>query len=176
MHANPWSSACVVAAAKNSACDAVVQLSTTGKVDVRRNATFVFFGLSWVGAGQYYLFNRLYPQLFPTLNSNASFVTVASVTIFDNFVHIPCLYLPIFYATREIAFSHDIPGPRTVEGALTAYRSNFFDDVFMQAGIFVPAQAFNFAVNPPHLRVPFLVGVGVLWVSLLSYFRGDPEH
>lgn len=171
----PLTTACAVASTKNSVCDALVQLGTEGKVDLRRNLTFVAFGFGWVGAGQFFLFNRLYPRLFSNLlASNPDAKTVAAVTILDNFVHIPLLYLPIFYATREVATTTK-PLRDTVEGAISCYKRNFIDDVLMQAGIFVPAQAFNFALNPPHLRVPFLVGVGVLWVSLLSFFRGDRE-
>ncbi|KAJ8600898.1 hypothetical protein CTAYLR_007000 [Chrysophaeum taylorii] len=170
MRAAPLVTACVVAGAKNSVCDAVVQLcEQKQRFDFRRNATFAVFGVGWVGAGQYWLFNRIYPWVLPGLASRRP-GSVAAVTLVDNLGHIPFVYLPVFYTVREVA--HGNYG-EFLSVALGSWRHNFAEDVGLQAAIFVPAQVFNFAVNPPHLRVPFLVGVGVVWVSLLSHFRGD---
>lgn len=171
--AHPMVAACGIAGLKNLGCDLFVQLSVgDGKVDWRRSLTFVTFGIGWVGGGQYTLFNRVYPRLLPGLQERR-FRSVAGATFLDNFVHIPFLYLPLFYMTREVAFGGFHPTFATA--AIQKWRKNLPEDVVLQAGIFVPAQAFSFAVNPPHLRVPFIVTVGIVWIALLSYLRGDDD-
>ena len=45
--------------------------------------------------------------------------------------------------------------------------------VQVQACLFVPVQLFNFTYCPPHLRVPLVVGAGVVWISALSVMHGD---
>mmetsp|Transcript_22618 Transcript_22618/g.72791 ORF Transcript_22618/g.72791 Transcript_22618/m.72791 type:complete len:185 (-) Transcript_22618:148-702(-) len=168
LRASPVLLACGSAGVKNGVCDVVVQVGVEGKaeLDWRRTLTFLMFGVSWVGGGQYVLFTKVYPRLFPGLPGAWS---VVGVTFVDNFLHIPLLYLPLFYATREFATTSKLD----LSTAARKWRRNLTEDVTLQAGIFVPAQAFNFFVNPPHLRVPFIVGVGVLWIGVLSYVRGD---
>ena len=93
----------------------------------------------------------------------------------DSFVHMPFLYLPTFYCMREMAMSTQ-PSPTASEvitGGLRCYQNNFISDVSVQAAIFVPVQALNFGWNPPHLRVPTVVTAGVVWISVLSLFRGS---
>ena len=46
----------------------------------------------------------------------------------------------------------------------------------MQACIFVPVQMLNYRYSPPHLRVPVVLAAGMVFVSLLSFFRGKTEQ
>ena len=99
---------------------------------------------------------------------------VAAAVVLDNCVHIPCLYLPTFYCMREFSkpASSTLAPADVVRLGLGDYRSNLWDDVCLQACIFVPVQIANFGFNPPHLRVPTVVAAGAVWVTCLSYFRG----
>eukprot|EP00927_Polykrikos_kofoidii_P055257 TRINITY_DN49538_c0_g1_i1.p1 TRINITY_DN49538_c0_g1~~TRINITY_DN49538_c0_g1_i1.p1 ORF type:complete len:216 (-),score=30.78 TRINITY_DN49538_c0_g1_i1:33-626(-) len=170
--------AALAGTSKTSGCDFCVQRFAERRdtVDWRRNAAFASFGLSWVGCGQYFLFNKVFPFLVPGINGRARLLPIISVTMMDSFVHIPFLYLPIFYLFRAIAHE-PLKGPQEVlEVAVLSWRTNLLSDVRMQCSIFAPVIAFNFAVNPPHLRVPFTVAAGILWVCVLSFSRGAQDE
>ena len=170
--ARPLVSAIGVAGVKNGLCDIAVQKFEGRDINWRRTATFAAFGVGWVGGGQYTLFNKVYPRLFPgLLLERRTLSSVAAATVVDNFVHIPFVYLPLFYATREMAFS----SPTPFESARRNWQTNFWEDITYQAGLFVPAQTVNFFFNPPYLRVPFIVATGLLWVAILSHLRGEHE-
>ena len=103
---------------------------------------------------------------------------VAAAVVLDNCVHIPLLYLPIFYCMREAAMpaapqpSAAAAAPGVIGRGLESYRQNVWSDISVQACIFVPVQVLNFGLNPPHLRVPTTVAAGAVWISALSFLRG----
>ena len=70
---SPVSAAMLFGGAKNSGVDAAVQLATNGgdvrKMDVRRSACFLLFGVGWIGGAQYWIFNRLIPRIVPAANA-----------------------------------------------------------------------------------------------------------
>ena len=96
----------------------------------------------------------------------------------DNFVHIPFFYMPIFYFIREFA-ADDGDLVDHASRATVIWRENIFVDTTRQvrfeinsflgdicidtywfhdqACIFVPVQTWNFAMNPPHWRVLYLL-------------------
>ena len=109
---NPLTAAVLAGGLKNGASDAAVQLSTSsssGSFDWRRSAVFTTFGLFYSGAGQYMVFNRIFPMLLPGGKSFAkSRAGVLGAVLLDNFIHMPFVYLPIFYCMRELAHTDDI--------------------------------------------------------------------
>jgi hypothetical protein len=174
---NPLSAAVGVGGTKNGVCDACVQVAASERFDWRRNAIFVAFGLGYVGAAQYMVFNRIFPRLLPSLNGAMRWRGVLGAVALDNFVHIPFFYLPTFYCMREFANGEAGRSPREVlQAGLRWHREHFFGDVSLQACIFVPVQLMNFGFNPPHLRVPTVVAAGVVWISALSLLRGNHDE
>lgn len=56
------------------------------------------------------------------------------------------------------------------------WRKNLWADMVIQWQIFIPVQVFNFTVNPPHLRIPFLATAGFAWVMVLSFLHGEKDE
>ena len=84
------------------------------------------------------------------------------------------MYLPTFYCLREL--SKPSTAERTPSEVISlgigSYCQNIWEDVKVQACIFVPVQVLNFGLNPPHMRVPTTVAAGAVWISALSFLRG----
>ena len=85
---------------------------------------------------------------------------------------VPFFYLPTFYCIRELAQAGRSVAD-AIDTGLRFHRAHIIEDVKLQAAIFIPVQAANFRLNPPHLRVPTTVLAGVVWISCLSFLRGD---
>lgn len=193
---NPLAAAVAVGTTKNCVCDLMVQCSCGGtSIDWRRLGIFTVFGACYVGAAQHVLFNAVFPRLLPGLTQQTR-IGVLGAVVLDNFVHsetkkallmshahpyshasmwpcpVPFFYLPTFYCIRELAHS-DGPASSAIATGLRFHREHLVEDVQLQAAIFVPVQLANFGYNPPHLRVPAVVAAGAVWISALSYRRGD---
>lgn len=59
---------------------------------------------------------------------------------------------------------------------LGAWAANFWQDMVIQWQIFVPVQCFNFTINAPHWRIPFLATAGFIYVMCLSFLHGDVDE
>jgi len=168
-----------VAGVKYQVCDLVVQVQTQGEVNWERNMTFACFGLCYAGAAQYMIFNRIFPRILPGLSASRhgrSKGAIAAAALLDNFVHVPLLYMPAFYVAQQTAAHPEKSVLERLESARKEHRQNLYEDLVMQGSIMLPVQLANFAFNPPHLRVPTVVLAGVVWVTALSYMRGEgPE-
>ena len=65
---------------------------------------------------------------------------------------------------------------QVVASGLGAWSANLWQDMVIQWQIFVPVQCFNFTVNPPHWRIPFLATAGFVYVMCLSFLHGDADE
>lgn len=154
-----------------------MQLATNGgdlsKHDLRRSACFLAFGVGWLGAGQYFVFNKVVPRVVPAASgSNLRFPTAVLCGACDWAFHMPFLYLPVFYCVREVATRPEL-GADAIPSGFERYKANVWDDTLKSALIFGPVQTLNFWIQPPHLRVPTVVTAAVVWNAYLSYSRGD---
>jgi protein Mpv17 len=165
------------ATSKNTFADVLIQKKMEGReeIDWRRLGTFAAFGCVWVGAGQYTIFNYVIPWAFPGVLAG-KFVPAMKGVAFDQLIHMPLMYLPIFYTIREFAFGTDGFNTEHVRGGLEKWQANLFEDTVAQWAIFVPVQCINFTLVPPRFRVPVIITAGFFWVMGLSFFRGDPER
>ena len=170
---NGLAAAMLAAGGKNCTCDLVVQNATEPRIDWRRNALFTGFGLAWIGAGQYFLFNRLFPYWLPGLVAARTLPAAAGAAFLDAGVHMPFLYLPVFYTLREFALKPELTLGGSVRAGMRFYREHVWTDAPLQFCIIYPTQLLNFKLNPPHLRVPTAVLAGAVWVSCLSFLRGN---
>lgn len=132
---------------------------------------FSLYGLSYVGGGQWFVFNRIFPALLPGMAKRSPMSVVGAVAL-DSFVHMPFVSLPIFYCMQQaVNCKEDWVG--AIQAGLHVHRQNLLEDVTIQAAVFGPVQLLNFRYNPPHLRVPTVVTAGVLWICILSSLRGS---
>eukprot|EP01062_Namystynia_karyoxenos_P051667 TRINITY_DN4068_c0_g2_i1.p1 TRINITY_DN4068_c0_g2~~TRINITY_DN4068_c0_g2_i1.p1 ORF type:complete len:225 (+),score=67.86 TRINITY_DN4068_c0_g2_i1:86-676(+) len=172
-----------VMALKYAGCEALLQIANgraasgapsgaQHALDYNRVAAFTMFGAVYAGLGQYAVFNWLMPRLFrgPRL-----VVRTLQCTAFDQFVHMPLIYLPIFHFFLQAATAEGaVPWKELRRRALVAWREGLGRDMELQMVLFVPTQLYNFACNPPHLRVPLIAAVGVVWIMGLSMLH--PAH
>jgi len=159
-----------VGGAKNASIDLGVQAATGGDIDWRRVGVFGTFGFFYVGGAQFIIINRLLPRLLPGLlqgHVRPAFKAMA----FDQALHMPFMYLPVFYCIRELGEASGSLSAAVNKG-MEAWRSNVASDTKVQLCLFVPFQLMNFTMVPPHFRVPSLIAFGMIWVGFLSYSRG----
>lgn len=140
-------------------------------INIRRNLSFALFGLLHIGAGQYIILNKIIPRIIPSLKKipQPTHSTLKAITL-DQFIHIPFIYFPLFYAFKELGESTTKNPPSKIN-IIKNYKSNIKDDMIISASIFMPIQYLNFKYIPSHLRVPLLSSCGFLYVMLLSHLR-----
>ena len=173
---NPFLSAVLMGGFKNGIIDLSMQYFTNNKKSInwKRVCLFAIFGFSYTGGGQYILFNKIFPRILPGgINYGKVKKWLIGGIILDNFIHMPFIYMPTFYWMREYTYSNNISN--AINNGLKYHRNFFIEDVTMQACIFIPFQTFNLGFNPPHLRIPALCPASMLWVSILSFYRGDKK-
>ena len=179
-HLNAWASrrpalaAVAAGGAKYIVCDVAVQLTEdTKSLDLQRVGAFATFGSAYAGGAQYFILNRFLPWCLPLLSRGRhSPQAVLLATSFDVFLHMPLLYLPVFYSVREIAYRPGPPGT-VMTNAVQEYKKGFWSDASTSLTIFGPVQLLNFGLSPAHLRVPVLLTAGLLWTAILSARHGQ---
>ena len=176
---------CAFSCAKTAFADFLVQRyvedTPISEIDTRRMTVFGLFGLTYLGAWQYFLYVKCFPRWFPAaapfaaksfrakLSDNVGKITVLKQVAVDQFVHHPVLYFPCFYLLKEMLESGD------PTRAWPKLRDNFTTDVVELWKVWIPAFIVNFSFCPMWGRVPFVACVSLGWTMLFSYMRGRPE-
>mmetsp|Transcript_22378 Transcript_22378/g.37428 ORF Transcript_22378/g.37428 Transcript_22378/m.37428 type:complete len:206 (+) Transcript_22378:87-704(+) len=145
---------------KASACDATAQKieNPCCRLDYPRMARFALFCACYVGAFQHILFNTVYTRLFP----GDGFKVAVQKTLFDNFVHAPFIYLPTYYAYKNIFIGAGL------YAAVDEYKDNSIHVLQNCWMLWVPAQFCTFYVIPPNFRILFNAAVGIVWEVIMS--------
>ena len=86
-----------------------------------------------------------------------------SKSVIDNFVHVPCLYLPTFYSWVGL-----VQG-QSSEAILSAMNQDVVHVTLLHAAVFVPGMAFVFGVVPVYLRLLVVNASNLLWTVFLSH-------
>ena len=139
-----------------------VEKRSIHKIDQRRLTAFSIFGCCWMGAGQYVLYCRLFEVIFPGSTPTASLCKM----FLDQFVHVPFLFLPIFYATDAWVRGEgiDYVQEKYQREALTTLKANWC--------IWVPASFLSFFAIPTHWRIPYVSLVSFISTSIFSALQG----
>ena len=173
MKRNPLATSLVVTTVKAAAADLMVQTVVEGKslqtIDTKRTSLFALFGLAYQGAYQFGIITKLLPRLLPGLATAPS--TVLKRTLAFNLVHDPLVYFPVFYTMKE-TMRTDRLSKETVSDALAFYYRNCTSDWFNTWVIWLPGHAVTFYL-PPHLRMPWIASVSFVYLSVLSFTRGE---
>lgn len=164
---NPLRCAVGLAGGKCTVADIIIQKNNNEPWNPVRTASFASFGFLWCGGGQYLLFNRVFPWLFGTGIFNGCHHAVVKSLAFDQLIHAPFVYFPLFYFFREIPTGNKDIIPLTY----SAWKREIVWDMTIQATIFLPVQVLNFMYFPKHIRVPTLNAVGFLYAMFLSYTK-----
>jgi len=173
---------CAVTTLKTASADIFTQKVIQKKptVDLKRVGLFATFGLLYMGAFQYGLYNFAYTRMFPAAANFASYplrqkltdgrgaAAVCGKVAFDQFVHWPFLAFPCFYTTKH-AIEHGEVHPRS---AIKAYRGNMWLDNQTLWKVWIPAELIMFGCLPLHWQVPFAASISFVYTVLLSASRG----
>jgi len=93
----------------------------------------------------------------------------------DCCVHSPFFYFPAFYCCKEIMAYVSLPSEYNgdvVTNAVTRYIPNFIEDNVVMTMFWGPFNAIAFSL-PPHLRLPCIHIMALVWNTYLSLFRGS---
>lgn len=188
---NPFAFQVGVSTVKTSIADLITQTTIEQKsfseIDWRRNGVFVVFGATYLGGFQWWIQVTKFRKWFPGMDrfANASFsdklkdipgmISAAKQVCFDVFVHLPFMYFPCFYATKEFVQGKSWNPVDWVKDGCTKYYHNFRKDCTAMLMLWGPADVILFSL-PIWLRMPCRHMVSLGWTSYLSFLRGSVKN
>lgn len=172
MKRRPLFTSIMITGFKTIAADLVTQTIIEQKsmkdIDWTRTAVFGTFGFLQMGCLQYWMYNKLFFQLWP----GVTFGQTLKKVMVDQFIYTPFMYFPIFYYLRAFLNERAI-NKQTLLYAKLTFKNNVMDDLRRFWCIWIPGMWVMFQVMPMHLRLPWIAGVSFFWVMILSYYSGD---
>jgi len=173
--ASPIASAFITCGLKASVADAIAQtresnarkslehkkVNKANTKSISRNIVFMLYGGLYLGIGQHYLYNHIYPMLFGTANS---INVVLTKVVFDVCFISTMITLPLPYFTKALIFGY------SMKTGLTQYLEDIIHKGlwFKNLIVWTPVQCLTFSVVPEHLRVSFIAAFGFFWLILFS--------
>ena len=156
----PLGTAFVTCFLKGSASDCVIQQTETPPFDWRRNCAFAFFSGAYLGIGQHFVYNVVFLRIF---GSGRDFFTATKKVVADSFIHVPCLYLPLYYPFETVA-----TGRGSVLDGLQRYVHDAPRVLTTYWCTWPPAHFLSFSVLPQELRIAFIASLSFVWLCYLS--------
>ena len=179
---HPFPTALVTSVGKCVVSDVAVQMAVEGKrydeVDRRRVFCFFALGLTYVGAFQYGLYNRLMKPMGDLLTARfGTSASVATMVALDQFVVCPVIYLPTFFGLKQWSSGEcgfvEVPGKIATKMTISEYDAGEFVTMSAMWAYWIPAQAINFWIVPRHLTIPFMNLLGFGWNAIMSAMNGS---
>ena len=168
----PLATAFATCFAKGAASDAVSQLQVekAEKMDWKRNAVFATFSAAYLGIGQHLVYNVAFARIFGT---RTDMWTGLKKVIADSTVHVPMIYLPLYYPFKAVAL-----GEGSVRDGLERYAHDAKDVLTTYWSAWPAVHFISFTVCPVELRISFVASVSFVWLVYLSYasHREDPSR
>mmetsp|Transcript_53189 Transcript_53189/g.122217 ORF Transcript_53189/g.122217 Transcript_53189/m.122217 type:complete len:187 (-) Transcript_53189:179-739(-) len=160
----PLAVACASTTLKTTSADVIVQtfIERREKLDYKRTAAFTIFGCGWMGAGQYFVYCKLLEALLPARTVSAALGKMS----LDQFIHVPFVFMPIFYLTDACVQGEGISYARQ------KYENEIVETMTANWQLWLPAQFIGFRFVPPHVRVPYVACVSFVWTMILSMLQG----
>jgi len=184
---NPFAFQIGVSTVKTGAADMMTQCVVEGKgiteIDVKRNFVFIVFGAVYLGGFQWWIQVTQFRKWFPGMDrfANASMaeklkdvpgmITAVKQICFDVFVHLPFMYFPAFYTTKEFCQGTSWNPLDWVKDGCTKYYNNFAKDTWAMFCLWGPADCILFSL-PMWLRMPARHIVSFGWTAYVSFLRG----
>ena len=184
-----------ICTAKTSLCDIIVQMTAEGKsfadIDWKRNLVFTAFGCVYLGGVQYWIYSIKFQQWFPRagafaaasmrekLRDRAGQKALLAQIAFDNVLHNPFMYLPVFYMFKaSIQKGDGVPEYESALGVamrgMKKWAECFWEDNKAMWALVIPSDVIVFGA-PMWLRLPINHAVSFIWVCYLSFTRGDQK-
>ena len=90
-------------------------------------------------------------QRWPSIGNKKN---ILKCIMFDSFVHMPFIYLPLFYMIREIPNNPQALSFRTwFNDGFQKYRPNILEDSLIGLKLFIPAHCITFGVLPSNFFI-----------------------
>jgi hypothetical protein len=127
---------------KGSASDGVSQKVVERRecMDWRRNLVFACFSGLYLGIGQHYVYNVAFTRVF---GAGTDVATAVKKVLADSFVHVPLLYLPLYYPFECVALGQGTP----IDG-LRRYRADSYDVLTTYWTAWPAVHFINFTIMP----------------------------
>ncbi|EOD31603.1 hypothetical protein EMIHUDRAFT_231804 [Emiliania huxleyi CCMP1516] len=144
----------------------------SGHGQVKRLLAVTSFSSFYTGIIATLCYETIYPRLaaiaVPTQSAMVRGIFSSGV---DNFLHVPFLYMPVFYFWTCIARGGSL------EGAKRDLERNWRESVVSCWAIWIPAQTANFTVVPVRWRVRAMNAGNLAWIGWLDAIaqRGHGE-
>jgi hypothetical protein len=150
---------------KGSASDVIAQtqLEKSERVDWRRNFAFGFFSAAYLGIGQHLVYNIAFTRIFGT---STDLITALQKVAADSAVHVPMIYLPLYYAFKAVALGE---GEGTAMSGLEQYCDDFWPVMTTYVSMWPVVHLISFTVMPVELRIGFVACVSFCWLIYLSH-------
>lgn len=133
-----------------------------------RNLSFVLYGGLYLGIGQHFMYNHIFPHIFGT---SKSLKVVLSKVIFDMCLISTTISLPLAYITKALIYR------LTIKEGLKQYVNDCVKHGLWlkNFSVWAPMQCLTFGVIPEHLRVSFIALVSFFWLIILSSICAKDE-
>eukprot|EP00442_Polarella_glacialis_P028583 CAMPEP_0115083744 /NCGR_PEP_ID=MMETSP0227-20121206/20776_1 /TAXON_ID=89957 /ORGANISM="Polarella glacialis, Strain CCMP 1383" /LENGTH=223 /DNA_ID=CAMNT_0002472277 /DNA_START=42 /DNA_END=713 /DNA_ORIENTATION=+ len=160
--ARPLGVAFITCGVKGAASDAVAQKVVERKEEFNfhRNCSFAFFSAAYLGVGQHMVYNVAFTRIF---GAGTELRVAVPKVIADATVHVPLLYLPLYYMFADTALGIGSP-----ESGLQRYQTEFWATCGAYWKVFPVFHLVNFTMTPPELRIGFVACVSFVWLIILS--------
>ncbi|CAE7367857.1 unnamed protein product [Symbiodinium natans] len=163
---NPITTSSLAGLVSTVASDFLVQryFEKRESTDLRRSAIMGFFGLSYIGFLQHFLYTGFWPMFL-----KASRLTGPKAVVFQVFgdqgIYMPCAYLPVFYTVKEMAGPTGlfITAPEAAVAGVARYWQNVTSDLQLCYCYWLPMQGISFSLIPTALRVVFMSAASLGW-------------
>jgi hypothetical protein len=126
------------------------------RVDWARNATFATFSGAYLGIGQHFIYNVAFTRIF---GPGQELRTALMKVVADATVHVPCIYLPLYYPFKTVAL-----GEGSALDGLVRYKADAYDVLTTYWSMWPAFHLFNFKVTPPELRIHLIAVVSFVWL------------
>lgn len=181
----PFSTNIVIATLKTALCDYLVQRYIERKetIDWRRNAVFWAFGAVYLGGVQWFIYVTLFKRWWPgmaTFSSQTWYEKLRNAqgirdlgkqVAFDNFVHYPVVYFPVFYILKQSIQDPEVSASSIVRSATSKYWQNGVEDNVKMWLLWVPGDIIVYSC-PLWMRLPLNHLFSLVWTCYLSFLRG----
>ena len=182
----PYKFNIIVATLKTAACDYLVQRYMEGREQInwKRNAVFAAFGCVYLGGMQWFIYVDVFKKLWPgmaafaaqplreKLANPAGIRALFGQVAFDNFVHYPLIYFPVFYVFKETIQGESADALSAIPNGMSKYATNAVEDNLAMWALWIPGDLIVYAV-PLWMRLPLNHGLSFIWTCYLSFVRGE---
>ena len=145
------------------------------QIDIKRVGAFALFSGAYLGVGQHYVYNVAFRKMFGEKATQSVWV---QKVIADSFVHVPMIYLPLYFIFENTMLQPLItPDINSVITWLKTGTSKGIEHYQMEAWntlttywkMWPVFHYFNFRFTPKELRIGSIASFSYLWLVALSF-------